>query len=503
LEQLTGLYYGFSIALTWQNLTYCFLGTLVGTLVGVLPGLGPAATVALLLPITFKLPPVSAIIMLAGIFYGAMYGGSTTSILLNIPGEAASVVTCIDGYQMALQGRAGPALAIAAIGSFIAGTIGIVGLNFLAPPLAEFAVQFGPPEYFALTLFGLFLAAYLASSSMVKGLIMVVLGLMLDEIGIDPIMGIARFSYGVLPLQEGLDFVPLAMGLFGIAEILINTERAMKTQLVTQSIGRLFITLRDWAEAKWATLRGSVLGFFVGILPGGGAVIASLISYAVEKRVSRNPEKFGKGAIEGVAGPEAANNSAATGSFIPLLTLGIPGNATIAMIFAALLIHGVQPGPYLIKENPEIFWGVIASMYIGNGFLLILNLPLVGMWVQVLRVPYFVLAPFILLLCIVGVYSTRNNIFDIWVMILFGVVGYFFRKLEFEPGPLILAFVLGAISERTFRQSLLMSKGSPLIFFGRPISCALMVMLLALVALQVFFIVKRRTRSLDQFRGAG
>jgi putative tricarboxylic transport membrane protein len=332
---------------------------------------------------------------------------------------------------------------------------------------------------------------------------MVVLGLMLDEIGIDPIMGIARFSYGVLPLQEGLDFVPLAMGLFGIAEILINTEKAMKTQLVTKKIDRLFITLRDWAEAKWATLRGSVLGFFVGILPGGGAVIASLISYAVEKRVSRNPEKFGKGAIEGVAGPEAANNSAATGSFIPLLTLGIPGNATIAMIFAALLIHGVQPGPYLIKENPEVFWGVIASMYIGNGILLVLNLPLVGMWVQVLRVPYFILAPFILLLCIVGVYSTRNNIFDIWVMIFFGVVGYLFRKLEFEPGPLILAFVLGGISERTFRQSLLMSKGSPLIFFIRPISCALMVMLLALVALQVFFMVKRKTKSLDQFRGAG
>jgi putative tricarboxylic transport membrane protein len=373
LEQLTGLFYGFSIALTWQNLTYCLLGTLVGTLVGVLPGLGPAATVALLLPITFKLPPVSAIIMLSGIFYGAMYGGSTTSILLNIPGEAASVVTCIDGYQMALQGRAGPALAIAAIGSFIAGTIGIIGLNFLAPPLAEFAVQFGPPEYFALTLFGLFLAAYLASSSMVKGLMMVVLGLMLDEIGIDPIMGVARFSYGVLPLQEGLDFVPLAMGLFGIAEILINTERAMKTQLVTKRIDRLFFTLRDWTEAKWATLRGSVLGFFVGILPGGGAVIASLISYAVEKKVSRNPEKFGKGAIEGVAGPEAANNSAATGSFIPLLTLGIPGNATIAMIFAALLIHGVQPGPYLIRET-RIFWGDRLHVH-RQRLPLVLNLP--------------------------------------------------------------------------------------------------------------------------------
>ena len=503
MEQLGGLFYGFSIALTWDNLFYCFLGTLIGTLVGVLPGLGPAATVALLLPATFKLSPVSAIIMLAGIFYGAMYGGSTTSILLNIPGEAASVVTCIDGYQMALKGRAGPALAISAIGSFIAGSIGIIALNFLAPPLAEFAVQFGPPEYFALTLFGLFLAAYLASSSMVKGLVMVVLGLLLDEIGIDPIFGVPRFSYGVLPLQEGLDFVPLAMGLFGLAEIFINTERAMQTELVTQKIGRLFISLQDWAEAKWATVRGSLLGFFVGILPGGGAVIASLISYAVEKRVSKNPENFGKGAIAGVAGPESANNSAATGSFIPLMTLGIPGNATIAMIFAALLIHGVQPGPYLIKENPDIFWGVIASMYIGNGFLLILNLPLVGMWVQVLRIPYFILSPFILLLCIVGVYSTRSNIFDIWVMIIFGVVGYFFRKLQFEPGPLILAFVLGSISERTFRQSLLMSKGAPWIFFTRPIACGLMIVLLALIATQVFFLLKKKTQGLDQFRGEG
>ena len=503
MEQLSGLLYGFSIALSWQNLFYCFLGTLVGTLVGVLPGLGPAATVALLLPVTFKLPPVAAIIMLAGIFYGAMYGGSTTSILLNIPGEAASVVTCLDGYQMAQKGRAGPALAIAAIGSFIAGTIGLIGLNFLAPPLAEFAIRFGPPEYFALTLFGLFLAAYLASSSLVKGLIMVVLGLLLDEIGLDPIAGIPRFSYGVLPLQEGLDFIPLAMGLFGIGEILINTERSVQTELVTKKIARLFINMQDWIEAKWATLRGSLVGFFVGLLPGGGAVVASLISYAVEKKVSKHPEKFGKGAIEGVAGPEAANNSAATGSFIPLMTLGIPGNATIAMIFAALLIHGVQPGPYLIKENPDIFWGVIASMYIGNAFLLLLNLPLVGMWLQVLRIPYSILSPFIVLLCIVGVYSTRSNIFDIWMMIFFGVIGYFLRRLEFEPGPLILAFVLGSISERTFRQSLLMSKGSPLIFLTRPIACGLIIALAVLIIVQSALFWKKKNRNLEQFRGKG
>jgi len=503
MEQISGLLYGFSVALTWSNLFFCFLGALVGTLVGVLPGLGPAATVALLLPITFKLEPVSGIIMLAGIFYGAMYGGSTTSILLNIPGEAASVVTCIDGYQMAKKGRAGPALAIAAFGSFIAGTIGVVGVNFLAPPLADFAVRFGPPEYFALTLFGLFLAAYLASTSLVKGLIMVILGLLLCMIGIDPIAGIPRFSFGVLPLQEGLDFIPLAMGLFGIAEILINTERAMKTELITRRVGRIWISLQDWAEAKWAILRGSVIGFLVGILPGGGAVIGSLISYAVEKRVSKNPEKFGKGAIEGVAGPEAANNSAATGSFIPLLTLGIPGNATIAMIFAALMIHGVTPGPLLITEKPEIFWGVVASMYIGNGVLLLLNLPLVGMWVQVLRVPYFVLAPFVVLLCIVGVYSTRTNVFDIWVMIIFGVIGYIFRKLAFEPGPLLLAFVLGTISERAFRQSLLMSKGSPLIFFERPVSAVLMVVLIILIGMQIAFLFRKKSQSINQFRGGG
>ena len=503
MEQISGLLYGFSVALTWSNLFFCFLGALVGTLVGVLPGLGPAATVALLLPITFKLQPVSAIIMLAGIFYGAMYGGSTTSILLNIPGEAASVVTCLDGYQMARKGRPGPALAIAAIGSFIAGTIGVIGLNFLAPPLADFAVRFGPPEYFTLTLFGLFLAAYLASTSMVKGLIMVCLGLLLDMIGIDPIAGIPRFTFGILPLQEGLDFVPLAMGLFGIAEILINTERAMKTELVTRKVGRIWLSMQDWAEAKWAMVRGSVIGFFVGLLPGGGAVIGSLISYAVEKRVSKHPEKFGQGAIEGVAGPEAANNSAATGSFIPLLTLGIPGNATIAMIFAALMIHGVTPGPLLIAEKPEIFWGVVASMYIGNGVLLLLNLPLVGIWVQVLRVPYFILAPFVVLLCIVGVYSTRTNVFDIWVMIIFGIIGYIFRKLAFEPGPLLLAFVLGTISERAFRQSLLMSKGSPLIFFERPVSAILMAALLFLILVQVLFLFRKKSQSIDQFRGGG
>ena len=470
MEQISGLLYGFSVALTWSNLLFCFLGALVGTLVGVLPGLGPAATVALLLPLTFKLEPVSAIIMLAGIFYGAMYGGSTTSILLNIPGEAASVVTCIDGYQMARKGRPGPALAIAAIGSFIAGTVGVIGLNFLAPPLADFAVRFGPPEYFTLTLFGLFLAAYLASTSMVKGLIMVCLGLLLDMIGIDPIAGIPRFSFGILPLQEGLDFVPLAMGLFGITEILINTERAMKTELVTSKVGRIWLSMQDWTEAKWAAIRGSVIGFFVGLLPGGGAVIGSMISYAVEKRVSKHPEKFGQGAIEGVAGPETANNAAAGGSFIPVLALGIPPNVVMAILMGALIINGITPGPLMLNQYPEVFWGVVASMYLGNIILLLLNLPLIGLWVKLLKVPYRILMPLILLFCLIGSYSLNNNVVEVIIMIIFGVAGYVLRKFDFEVAPLMVAFILGPIWENSWRQSLVMSDGKFSIFLEKPIS---------------------------------
>ena len=470
MEQISGLLYGFSVALTWSNLLFCFLGALVGTLVGVLPGLGPAATVALLLPLTFKLEPVSAIIMLAGIFYGAMYGGSTTSILLNIPGEAASVVTCIDGYQMARKGRPGPALAIAAIGSFIAGTVGVIGLNFLAPPLADFAVRFGPPEYFTLTLFGLFLAAYLASTSMVKGLIMVCLGLLLDMIGIDPIAGIPRFSFGILPLQEGLDFVPLAMGLFGITEILINTERAMKTELVTSKVDRIWLSMQDWTEAKWAAIRGSVIGFFVGLLPGGGAVIGSMISYAVEKRVSKHPEKFGQGAIEGVAGPETANNAAAGGSFIPVLALGIPPNVVMAILMGALIINGITPGPLMLNQYPEVFWGVVASMYLGNIILLLLNLPLIGLWVKLLKVPYRILMPLILLFCLIGSYSLNNNVVEVIIMIIFGVAGYVLRKFDFEVAPLMVAFILGPIWENSWRQSLVMSDGKFSIFLEKPIS---------------------------------
>ncbi|HXZ38486.1 MAG TPA: tripartite tricarboxylate transporter permease [Thermodesulfobacteriota bacterium] len=496
LGMFQGLYSGFGIAFSLINLTFALIGAVLGTVVGILPGLGPAATISLLLPVSFKIgSPVTSIIMMAGIFYGAMYGGSTTSILVNIPGEAASVVTCIDGYQMALKGRAGPALGIAAIGSFVAGTIGVLGLTFVAPPLAELALKFGPPEYFSLTLFGLLMATLLGEGSILKGLIMVVMGLLLGSVGLDPISGAIRFTWGLHMLQEGIDFVTLAMGMFGMGEIFYNLEKELKTELVTRKVAHLWPTLKDWADSKWAVIRGSFIGFFIGILPGGGAVISSLVSYAVEKKVSKTPEEFGKGAIQGVAGPESANNSAASASFIPLLTLGIPGNAAIAMIFAALLIQGVQPGPFLITERPDIFWGVVASMYIGNVMLLILNLPMVGLWVQLLRVPYAILAPIIVLFCCVGVYSIRNTVFDIYVMGIFGVIGYILRKVNLEPGPMILAFVLGPIMERAIRQALLISAGSPLIFFTRPISGTLMGLLILFIVLQVFIVLRKKKTS--------
>jgi putative tricarboxylic transport membrane protein len=381
---------------------------------------------------------------------------------------------------------------MAAIGSFIAGTIGVLGLTFVAPPLAEFALKFGPPEYFSLTLFGLLMATLLGEGSILKGLIMVVMGLLLGSVGLDPISGAIRFTWGLHMLQEGIDFVTLAMGMFGIGEIFFNLEKVLKTELVTRKVTHLWPTLKDWADSKWAVIRGSFIGFFIGILPGGGAVISSLVSYAVEKRVSKTPEEFGKGAIQGVAGPESANNAAASASFIPLLTLGIPGNAAIAMIFAALLIQGVQPGPFLITEKPEIFWGVVASMYIGNVMLLILNLPMVGIWVQLLRVPYAILAPIVVLFCCVGVYSIRNTVFDIYVMGIFGVIGYILRKVNLEPGPMILAFVLGPILERAIRQALLISAGSPLIFFTRPISGALMGLLMLFIVLQIFLTLRTK-----------
>jgi putative tricarboxylic transport membrane protein len=483
MEIFSGLINGFSVALTPVNVLFAFLGAILGTAIGVLPGLGPAATIALLLPATYAISsPVTAIILMAGIFYGSQYGGSTTSILLNLPGEASSVVTCIDGYKMAQKGRAGAALGIAAIGSFVAGTVGIVGMTLFAPKIAGFALSFGPPEMFSLALVGLLMAVTLSGASIVKGLIMMALGLLLASVGLDPISGKTRFSFGVIELQSGFDFVTLAMGVFGLGEIFAGLESAVKCEAVTTKVGQVWPTVKDWVDSRMAILRGTLIGFVVGIIPGGGAVISSLVSYAVEKRVSKHPEEFGRGAIEGVAGPESANNAASSSSFIPLLTLGIPGNASIAMIFAALMIKGVTPGPFLIQEHPEIFWGVIASMYVGNVMLLVLNLPLVGLWVQLVRIPFGILAPVIILFTAIGSYSIQGQVFDIYSLIGFGLFGYLLRKLKFEPGPLVLAFVLGPMIEGAMRRSLLISGGSFMIFVTHPISMAL-IGLFALLAL--------------------
>ncbi len=493
-----GLAMGFGIAFSPVNLLWALIGALLGTAVGVLPGLGPAATIALLLPVSMKMgSPVTAIILMSGIFYGAMYGGSTTSILLNIPGEAASVVTCIDGYQMAKKGRAGAALGVAAIGSFIAGTVGVIGLTAVAPPLASFALSFGPPEYFSLTVVGLLLATYLAGEQPLRGFIMAIVGLFLGCIGLDPLSGAVRFAFGVPDLMSNLDFVTLAMGLFGVSEILVSLEDSGAASILTTKVKNVFPTRDDLRKSAGAMFRGSTLGFFIGLLPGGGAVLSSLVSYAVEKRVAKHPEEFGHGAIEGVAGPESANNSAASASFIPLLTLGIPGNASTAMIFAALLIHGVTPGPFLIKEHPDIFWGVVASMYIGNVMLLVLNLPLVGMWAQLLRVPYAYMAPMIMVLTLVGVFSVGNSVFDMWVMLILGVFGYVARKLKFDLGPLLLAFVLGPIMERSLRQSLLMSSGKVWIFVSRPISATLLASAVLFLAWNVWSGRRRRARPAE------
>jgi putative tricarboxylic transport membrane protein len=483
---------GFAVALSPINLLYCFLGSFIGTAIGVLPGIGPPATIALLLPVTYGIPATSAIILLAGIFYGAMYGGSTTSILLNIPGEAASVVTCLDGYQMARQGRAGAALAISAFGSFIAGTLSIVGLMLLAPPLASFAVKFGPPENFALLVLGLMMVGYLAGESMTKGLMMACLGLLLGTIGLDPIMGTQRFTYGIFKLSEGFEFILVAMGLFGIGEVLANVEQNITAEVFQTKIRGLLPNREEWRTSAAPIARGSLLGFLIGVLPGGGAIISSFISYALEKKLSKHPERFGKGAIEGVAAPESANNSAATSSFIPLLTLGIPGNASIAVIFAALLIHGVRPGPLLVAEKPEVFWGLIASMYIGNIMLLVLNLPLIGLWVKLLKVPYPLLAPLILVFVIIGAYSVNNSVFDVGVTIVFGLLGYVIRKFNFEPAPLVLAMILGPQLEASLRRSLIYSHGDLLVFFERPIAAALMALALLMLLSPLFRLVLSR-----------
>ena len=491
--------YGFSVAFQPMNLLCAFLGAVMGTLVGVLPGLGPVGAMSMLLPVTYGMSPIGAVIMLAGIYYGAQYGGSTTSILVNIPGESASVVTCLDGYQMARQGRAGPALGISAFGSFIAGTIGVLGLSFLAPPLVEAALSFGPPEYFALMCLGLTVLTFLAHGSMLKALIMAVLGLFVGTIGLDITTGMQRFTFGISDLMEGVGLVQVAMGMFGISEILVNIEKEMKVTVFETKLKGLFPNLEDWRRSIGPIVRGTIVGFFLGILPGGGAVIASFSSYAIEKRFSKYPEKFGTGVIEGVAAPESANNAAAQGCFIPLMTLGIPSNVVMALLLGALMIHGLTPGPLLMSKNPDLFWGVITSMYLGNMMLLVLNLPLIPMWVKVLKIPYPILFPFILLFCLIGVYTINNNVFDIYLMILFGFFGYITRKFEFEGAPFILAVVLGPMMEKAFRQSLIMSRGNFSIFVSRPISGVIFGIAILLLVLPIVAKAKReKIASLEE-----
>src|SRR5256885_1295165 len=466
---------GFSTAAQPANLLYAFFGCLLGTLIGVLPALGPLATIAMLLPITYALPPDAALIMLAGIYYGAQYGGSTTAIVGNLPGESSSVVTTIDGYQMAKQGRAGVALSTAAIGSFFAGCVATLALAALAGPLAATALLFGPKEFFALMILGLVVASVLSSGPFIEGIGMVVLGMLLSLIGTDINSGTQRFAFGVPQLFDGIDFVPLAMGIFGFAEIVKNLEPHGNISLVTQKIKNLFPTRDDFRRMMPAIFRGTALGTVLGVLPGGGAVLSSFASYTIEKKISKHPEQFGNGAIEGVAGPESANNAGAQTSFIPLLTLGIPSNVVMALMVGAMTINNIQPGPQVMTTNPALFWGLIASMWVGNLMLVVLNLPLIGIWIKLLKVPYRLLYPAILLFCAIGVYSTNNTSFDVMQTAFFGLLGVIFMKLECEPAPLLLGFVLGPMMEENLRRALLLSRGDPFVFVQRPISAGLLI----------------------------
>jgi putative tricarboxylic transport membrane protein len=481
MELFSGLAIGFQAALTPMNLLYCLFGVFVGTLIGVLPGLGPAATVAMLMPASFVLPPVSSLIMLAGIYYGAQYGGSTTSILVNLPGEASSIVTTLDGYQMALQGRAGVALATSAIGSFFAGTVCTVIIALFAPPLASVALKFGPAEYFALMVLGLVASVVLARGSLLKAIGMIVLGLILGLIGTDVNSGAQRYTFGIKELMDGVGFVTVAMGMFGLGEIILNLEREGTAPQVIAKITSLMPTREDWRRMIAPILRGTLLGSFLGILPGGGALLASFVAYSVEKKLSKHSAEFGTGAIEGVAAPESANNAGAQASFIPMLTLGIPTSPVMALMIGAMIIQGVQPGPAVMTEQPALFWGVIASMWVGNLFLLVLNLPMIGLWVRLCMVPYHLLYPAILVFCAIGVFSLSNSEFDVYLMALFGVLGYLFAKLECEPAPMLLAMILGPMMEEYLRRALLLSRGDPTVFVRRPISCG--VLLIAVVAL--------------------
>ena len=484
-----------------MNLLFCFLGVFMGTLVGVLPGLGPTAAISLLLPVSFHLSPVSSIIMLAGIYYGAMYGGSTTSILVNMPGEAASVITCLDGHQMAKKGRAGAALGIAAFGSFIAGTIGAVGIMLVAPPMAKFALAFGPAEYFSLLLMGIVIIVYMSSGSILKDLLSAMFGLLLGTIGMDSISGTQRLTFGILELTDGIGFIPAVMGLFGVSEIFMNVERAVVTTLVTEKVKNLLPDRQDWKESFWPIIRGTVLGFFMGVLPGPAPVISTYSSYALEKKISKTPEKFGTGHIVGVAGPEAANNAASSGAMIPLFTLGIPANSVIAVLLGAFMIHGLQPGPMFISKYPDVFWATIVSMYIGNAMLLVLNLPLIPLWVKVLKVPYTILFPLILVFCLIGVYSLNFSQVEITLMIAFGVLGYLMRKYKFEMPPLILALVLGPMMESSLRLSLLMSQGDPTTFLRRPLSALFMVVSTLLIVLAMLPGIQKKRATLKEKLG--
>ena len=499
MELFDNLLLGLSTALQFNNLLYCLIGVVIGTAIGVLPGIGPIPTVALLLPFTFGLPPESALIMLAGIFYGAQYGGSTTAILVNVPGETSSVVTCLDGHAMARQGRAGPALAIAAVSSFFAGTVATIVIALLSLPLAALALKFTAVEYFSLLVLGLLAAVILAHGSVSKSLAMVFLGLLLGTIGIDVNSGAARMTFGIPPLSDGLDFVPVAMGMFGLAEIMANLERNEVRQVVSQKLRDLVPTRADLKAAFPAMLRGTAIGSALGVLPGGGAALPPFTAYALEKKIARDPQRFGKGAIEGVAGPEAANNAGAQTSFIPLLTLGIPANALMALMIGALMMQGIQPGPQVMTEQPALVWGVIASMWTGNLMLLIINLPLVGLWVSMLKIPYRLLFPAIVLFCCIGTYGISNSVFNVWLMLGCAAVGYFFIKVGVEPAPLLLGLVLGPQLEENFRRAMQLSDGDPSVFLTRPISAVLLaVVAVLLLAMLSPAVLRKRTEALAE-----
>ena len=501
---IDSLLLGFSVAFRPDVLLYAFLGCVVGTLVGMLPGIGPLAGISILLPVTFGLDATKAIIMLAGIYYGSQYGGSTTSILMRIPGEASSVMTCIDGYAMAQKGRAGAALCIAAVGSFIAGTFGVVALTVIAPPLGAFALRFGPPEYTALLIVGLIFLAYMSSTSLARTLLMAAFGLMLGCIGIDVMTGHFRYAFDIPDLGDGIGIVPVAVGLFGLGEILSTPSHSITAKVIAPRLRELLPTRKEWRELAMPIARGSVLGFIVGIVPGSAHIISSFMSYALEKRISKHPEEFGQGAVAGVAGPELANNSASTGAFVPMLALGLPTGPVTAVLMAALLIHGVPPGPQLVTEHPDVFWGFIASMYVGNLMLLALNLPLVGMFVNVLRIPYAYLYPLIIMFCIIGVYEVNHSIIDVWIMLVMGVVGYLLRKFDFDPAPLVLGLVIAPTFEMSLRQSLIMSNGAWTIFFERPISAGLLAVSAGLLILSaVSFVHEAQGLAGQARRGRG